>query len=146
MIHPRPLLGEPARDGRPYLALNMVATADGRAAVNGSAVGIGSPADKHLMRELRAEADVVLHDGVPRVYRSLPFADQVVQSSHVIGPYDSAIILECDSIHRTRLEGLENRFLISIDHGKVRFSRYTDVAAPRTTRRPAPPPPRARRA
>ncbi len=61
MIHPRPLLGEPSRGGRPYLALNMVATVDGRAAVNGSAVGIGSPADKHLMRELRAEADVVLH-------------------------------------------------------------------------------------
>src|ERR1700730_4395462 len=61
VIHPRPLLGHPARDGRPYLALNMVATADGRAAVNGSAVGIGSAADKHLMRELRAEADVVLH-------------------------------------------------------------------------------------
>jgi 2,5-diamino-6-(ribosylamino)-4(3H)-pyrimidinone 5'-phosphate reductase len=39
----------------------MVATVDGRAAVNGSAVGIGSAADKHLMRELRAEADVVLH-------------------------------------------------------------------------------------
>jgi riboflavin-specific deaminase-like protein len=39
----------------------MVATADGRAALDGSAVGIGSPADKHLMRELRAEADVVLH-------------------------------------------------------------------------------------
>ena len=39
----------------------MVATVDGRAAVIGSAVGIGSPADKHLMRELRAEADVVLH-------------------------------------------------------------------------------------
>jgi riboflavin biosynthesis pyrimidine reductase len=39
----------------------MVATVDGRAALNGSAVGIGSPADKHLMRELRAEADVVLH-------------------------------------------------------------------------------------
>ena len=39
----------------------MVATADGRAAVDGSAVGIGSPADKRLMRELRAEADVVLH-------------------------------------------------------------------------------------
>src|SRR5713226_6864086 len=61
VIHPRPLLGEPTQDGRPYLALNMVATVDGRAAVNGSAVGIGSTADKHLMRELRAEADVVLH-------------------------------------------------------------------------------------
>src|SRR6266571_4546761 len=61
MIHPRPLLGESPRAERPYLALNMVATVDGRAALNGSAVGIGSVADKHLMRELRAEADVVLH-------------------------------------------------------------------------------------
>jgi 2,5-diamino-6-(ribosylamino)-4(3H)-pyrimidinone 5'-phosphate reductase len=46
---------------RPYLAINMVASVDGRATLNGSAVGIGSPADKRLMRELRAEADVVLH-------------------------------------------------------------------------------------
>jgi len=60
VIHARPLLGTPRSD-RPYLALNMVATVDGRAALNGSAVGIGSPADKRLMRELRAEADVVLH-------------------------------------------------------------------------------------
>lgn len=61
MIHPRPLLGEPLHGSRPYLAINMVSTADGRAALDGSAVGIGSSADKRLMRELRAEADVVLH-------------------------------------------------------------------------------------
>jgi 2,5-diamino-6-(ribosylamino)-4(3H)-pyrimidinone 5'-phosphate reductase len=61
VIHPRPLLGEPRSSDRPYLAINMVATLDGRAALDGSAVGIGSPADKRLMRELRAEADVVLH-------------------------------------------------------------------------------------
>jgi 2,5-diamino-6-(ribosylamino)-4(3H)-pyrimidinone 5'-phosphate reductase len=61
VIHPRPLLGEPTTRDRPYLAINMVATVDGRAALNGSAVGIGSTADKRLMRELRAEADVVLH-------------------------------------------------------------------------------------
>jgi riboflavin biosynthesis pyrimidine reductase len=60
VIHPRPLLGEPRPD-RPSLAINMVATVDGRAAVNGSAVGIGSATDHHLMMELRAEADVVLH-------------------------------------------------------------------------------------
>jgi 2,5-diamino-6-(ribosylamino)-4(3H)-pyrimidinone 5'-phosphate reductase len=60
-IHPRPLLGQPSSPERPYLAINMVATLDGRAALNGSAVGIGSADDKHLMRELRAEADVVLH-------------------------------------------------------------------------------------
>jgi 2,5-diamino-6-(ribosylamino)-4(3H)-pyrimidinone 5'-phosphate reductase len=39
----------------------MVATVDGRAALNGSAVGIGSAVDKRLLFELRAEADVVLH-------------------------------------------------------------------------------------
>lgn len=61
MIHPRPLLGEPWQTDRPYLGLNMVATLDGRAAVDGSAIGIGSTADKRLMLELRAEADVVLH-------------------------------------------------------------------------------------
>ena len=61
MIHPRPLLGEPGARAGPYLAINMVTTADGRAAVDGSAVGIGSAADKRLMLELRAEADAVLH-------------------------------------------------------------------------------------
>ncbi|MBV9598024.1 MAG: dihydrofolate reductase family protein, partial [Chloroflexi bacterium] len=61
MIHPRPLLGEPTAPDRPFLAINMVATVDGRAALNGSAVGIGSTTDHRLLFELRAEADVVLH-------------------------------------------------------------------------------------
>ncbi len=39
----------------------MVSTVDGRAALNGSAVGIGSSLDHRLLFELRAEADVVLH-------------------------------------------------------------------------------------
>jgi len=61
VIHPRPLLGEPASADRPFLAINMVATVDGRAALNGSAVGIGSATDHRLLFELRAEADVVMH-------------------------------------------------------------------------------------
>src|ERR1700719_1337408 len=69
-----------------------------------------------ILRALGKQADVVLHDGLPRIYRALPFADQVLQASHVAGDYEAAIILECDSIQRTRLEGLENRFLINIDH------------------------------
>jgi len=43
------------------LAINMVATVDGRAAVHGTATGIGSERDRVLMKELRAQADVVLH-------------------------------------------------------------------------------------
>jgi bifunctional oligoribonuclease and PAP phosphatase NrnA len=82
---------------------------------DGDAVG-SALACCQVLRAMGKQADVVLHDGVPRIYRSLPFADEVVQSSRVIGSYEAAIILECDSIHRTRLEGLEDRFLISIDH------------------------------
>src|SRR5207248_8090310 len=37
-------------------------------------------------------------------------------AERVNGNYEAAIILECDSIQRTRLEGLDKQFLISIDH------------------------------
>jgi bifunctional oligoribonuclease and PAP phosphatase NrnA len=69
-----------------------------------------------ILRAMGKRAEVVLHDGVPRIYRALPFSDQVLQSDRVPGNCEAAIILECDSIHRTRLAGLEGRFLISIDH------------------------------
>src|SRR5260370_14753399 len=62
--------------------------------------------------------EIVLRDGVPRVYQQLPFASSVIQTERVNGNYDAAILLECDSIQRTRLEGLEGRFLINIDHHK----------------------------
>jgi phosphoesterase RecJ-like protein len=69
-----------------------------------------------VLRAMGKQADVVLHDAVPRIYRPLPFADQVVQANRLNGSYEAAIILECDSLLRTRLEGLEDRFLINIDH------------------------------
>jgi phosphoesterase RecJ-like protein len=82
---------------------------------DGDAVG-SALACCQILRRMGKQADVVLHDGVPRIYRSLPFADQVLQADRIGGNYEAAIILECDSIHRTRLQGLENRYLISIDH------------------------------
>jgi phosphoesterase RecJ-like protein len=82
---------------------------------DGDAVG-SALACCQILRGMGKRAEVVLHDGVPRIYRSLPFADQVLQADRIEGNYEAAIILECDSIHRTRLEGLESRFLISIDH------------------------------
>ena len=70
----------------------------------------------HLLRALGKRADVVLSDGVPILYRPLPGADQVIHAQYVNGQYQAAILLECDSIQRTRVQGLENRFLINIDH------------------------------
>jgi bifunctional oligoribonuclease and PAP phosphatase NrnA len=77
----------------------------------GSALACGQ-----ILRLMGKEAEVVLHDGVPRIYQPLPFADTVITAEQVNGKYGAAIILECDSIQRTRLQGLEDHFLINIDH------------------------------
>jgi riboflavin biosynthesis pyrimidine reductase len=45
---------------RPKVAAAMIASADGRAAVQGRSVALGHPADRALLRELRAGADAVL--------------------------------------------------------------------------------------
>jgi bifunctional oligoribonuclease and PAP phosphatase NrnA len=82
---------------------------------DGDAVG-SALACCQVLRAMGKRAEVVLHDGVPRIYQQLPFADQVVQANRLNGSYEAAIILECDSVVRTRLQGLENRFLINVDH------------------------------
>jgi phosphoesterase RecJ-like protein len=71
-----------------------------------------------ILRQMGKMCDIVLHDGVPRVYRHLPFTDRVTKSDRIENHYDAAILLECDSIQRTRIEGLESQFLINIDHHK----------------------------
>jgi len=82
---------------------------------DGDAVG-SSLALALVLRKMGKTAEVVLGDSVPVIYKPLPQADSIVHSSHVNGKYDAAIILECDSVTRTRLQGLENHFLINIDH------------------------------
>lgn len=51
---------ERAPDDRPFLFLNMVASADGRASLEGRTAPLGSEADTRLLTELRAVADAVL--------------------------------------------------------------------------------------
>ncbi len=46
---------------RPFVAINMVMSADGRTVVEGTERGLGSPLDQRLMRELRIHFDVVLN-------------------------------------------------------------------------------------
>src|ERR1700693_2369343 len=82
--------------------------------------GIGSAlACGEILRAMGKDAEVVMHDGVPRIYQNLPFADRVIQANSVPAdfPRDGAVILlECDSTRRALLSGLENYFLINIDH------------------------------
>ena len=62
------------------------------------------------------QAVPVLSDPVPLLYKGLPFADCIRHTPTVEESYDAAIILECDSLQRSRVSGLERLFVINIDH------------------------------
>ena len=82
---------------------------------DGDAVG-SALACAQILRSMGKQASVVLSDGVPAVYGPLPFADAVLRDTAQAPDADTAIILECDSVARTRLTGLEQHYLINIDH------------------------------
>jgi riboflavin-specific deaminase-like protein len=62
--------GSSAPPDRPYLVVNMVATLDGRAAIDGRAGPIGNEADRQLFHHLRSRGDAVMAGaGTVRVER-----------------------------------------------------------------------------
>jgi bifunctional oligoribonuclease and PAP phosphatase NrnA len=69
-----------------------------------------------LLEQMGKQADLVTADRVPAVYRGMPGASSIRSAMRVHGPYDAAILLECDGLERARLRGLDGRFLINIDH------------------------------
>jgi phosphoesterase RecJ-like protein len=69
-----------------------------------------------LLEQMGKRADLVSADRIPKLYRRLPGADAIRTALRVYGPYDAAILLECDSLERAGLRGLEGLFLINIDH------------------------------
>src|SRR5665213_3795131 len=69
-----------------------------------------------LLAQMGKRADLVTADQVPHIYRNLPGADAIRSVMRVHGPYDAVVMLECDGIARTKLRGLEEFFIINIDH------------------------------
>jgi bifunctional oligoribonuclease and PAP phosphatase NrnA len=69
-----------------------------------------------LLEQMGKKADLVTADQVPVLYRRLPGAEKIRSALDVRGPYDAAILLECDSMERAGVAGLEDFFLINIDH------------------------------
>ena len=69
-----------------------------------------------VIQQMGKSAHLVSADRVPFQYRQLPGVDAIRTMRRIRGPYDAAILLECDSLERTRLRGLEAFFLVNIDH------------------------------
>ena len=70
-----PTLARPKPAGRPWLMINMIASADGAVAVDGTSGALGNPADEAVFSAVRASADWVVaaagtvraeHYGLPR--------------------------------------------------------------------------------
>ncbi len=82
---------------------------------DGDAVG-STLACAQILRSMGKQASVVLSDGVPGIYGPLPFTETVLQDPSQAPEPEAVIILECDSVQRTKLTGLERHYLINIDH------------------------------
>ncbi len=96
------------RDGERFLVCSH-SRPDGDAV--GSMLAMGM-----LLQQMGKHVDLVSADRIPAVYRDLPGAENIRTATRVHGPYDAAILLECDSLERTRLQGLEKLLVINIDH------------------------------
>lgn len=72
--------------------------------------------------------EMQLHDRVPLIYRTLPDANRIRTAPSLNGNFrpDAVILLECDGLERSRLQGLESSFLINIDH-HASGRRFADV-------------------
>jgi len=79
----------------------------------GSVLALGE-----ILGQLGCTCDLVLADPAPAIYASIPNLDRIRFNPSVsqIDAAIPAVLLECDSIARTGLFGLEGRLLINIDH------------------------------
>lgn len=59
---------------------------------------------------------MVLHDPVPAAYRDFPSVDRIRVSDRAAIEADAAILLECSDLTRPEVGGLDEYFIINIDH------------------------------
>jgi riboflavin biosynthesis pyrimidine reductase len=84
--------GEPA--DRPRVIAAMIASADGRTALKGRSVGLGNPADRALLRELRTAVDAILvGTGTLRAERYANLLDDEQRAQRVAAGLEPAPIV-----------------------------------------------------
>ena len=70
----------------------------------------------YALRALGKEAHIVNADAAPGPLLAFPGVAEIEIAERVAGTYDAAIILECGDLARTGVAGLEQSFVINIDH------------------------------
>ncbi len=95
-------------EGRRF-AVTSHARPDGDAL--GSALGLAL-----AMRQLGKSALVISADPPPHAYRALPAAESIRVARALEGDYDGVFVLECNSLARPEIEGLDRHPVVNIDH------------------------------
>ena len=68
------------------------------------------------LRSMGKSVRVVNRDPVPTPYRDFPAVDTIEYAAKAEGAADAVVTLECSDITRPGLEGLDQYFLVNIDH------------------------------
>ena len=68
------------------------------------------------LTDLGKTVRIVNHDQAPSFLTWLPGISVIEAADTVTGPYDAAVVLECNSLSRTEVRGLDQYFVINIDH------------------------------
>ena len=69
-----------------------------------------------LLRSLGKTAEVIVSDGIPVSYQTLPGANEIREVSEVDVKYDAIFVIECSDIDRPGINGLHEQFTVNIDH------------------------------
>jgi phosphoesterase RecJ-like protein len=70
----------------------------------------------YALLALGKDVTVVNSDAAPGPLMAFPGVPDIVIADHVDGDFDAAIIMECGSLERTGVKGLDRGFVINIDH------------------------------
>lgn len=68
------------------------------------------------LRQLGKQVRIINSDQAPALYAFLPDLETVEIADAATDPCDVVVVLECSSLDRTGIGGLENRTIINIDH------------------------------
>ncbi len=69
-----------------------------------------------LLRSLGKQAEVIVSDGIPAAYHTLPGANEIVRVAEINGQYDAVFVIECSDVERPNIKGLDEQFTVNIDH------------------------------
>ena len=85
------------------------------------------------LRQLGKQVRIINSDPAPALYAFLPDISTIEIAASVEDPFDAVVVLECSTLNRPGIAGLEGRLLINIDHhaGNAMFGtiNWHDVSA-----------------